>query len=353
MSQSRQSNATAAAPAGTSPEADTLVEAYAEDLMDEIFDDVDRILAGDESAIYASSTAVSEGSSSLFSAEAVTVPAMIVPFTGEPSVEARSAAPFSEANPGRTNTDKKTAASEKPAKKRHWRNFLLGAVCLSACTGLGIWWMRQQPYLQSTAAPAVPTAPAVSQETAFGEYLQRSLRVIGGERTAQRESQKPGVLATAPVNNPAGTQAPKQSGGGVIERVFVPMLQPNSTNPLATRNTPASPSTVTRGSSSSTSSSSRASLPAPTIAGQSNSNNQSNGNGTVPNIATASTYELVGVLELGDRSAALFEVDGSSQRVYIGETIGGSGWSIVSISNEEVVVRRNGEVRSIYIGQKF
>ena len=65
------------------------------------------------------------------------------------------------------------------------------------------------------------------------------------------------------------------------------------------------------------------------------------------------THVLVGVLELGDRSAALFDINGVSQRVYIGERIGSAGWSLVSVSNQEAVVRRNGEVRSIYIGQQF
>jgi hypothetical protein len=64
-------------------------------------------------------------------------------------------------------------------------------------------------------------------------------------------------------------------------------------------------------------------------------------------------YTLVGLLELGDRSAALFEVDGVTQRFNIGESIGASGWTLVSVANQEAVVRRNGEVRSVYVGQKF
>jgi Tfp pilus assembly protein PilP len=65
------------------------------------------------------------------------------------------------------------------------------------------------------------------------------------------------------------------------------------------------------------------------------------------------THTLLGVLELGERSAALFEIQGVPQRVYIGERIGDSGWSLVSVANEEAVVRRNGEVRTLYIGQNF
>jgi Tfp pilus assembly protein PilP len=59
------------------------------------------------------------------------------------------------------------------------------------------------------------------------------------------------------------------------------------------------------------------------------------------------------LLELGDRSAALFEVNGTTQRINVGEAIGASGWTLVSVANQEAVVRRNGEVRSVYVGQKF
>ncbi|HEY9887915.1 MAG TPA: hypothetical protein V6D02_05900, partial [Candidatus Obscuribacterales bacterium] len=76
-------------------------------------------------------------------------------------------------------------------------------------------------------------------------------------------------------------------------------------------------------------------------------------NGSPIAAAPVTTQTLLGVLELGDRSAALFSLDGTPQRVYIGERIGNSGWSLVSVANEEAVVRRNGEVRTLYIGQQF
>ncbi|MEB3342784.1 hypothetical protein [Okeania sp.] len=62
---------------------------------------------------------------------------------------------------------------------------------------------------------------------------------------------------------------------------------------------------------------------------------------------------LVGVLELGERSAALFEVDGIARRIYVGESIGSSGWTLVQVVNQEAVIRRNGEVRSVFVGQQF
>ena len=74
---------------------------------------------------------------------------------------------------------------------------------------------------------------------------------------------------------------------------------------------------------------------------------------TILNISPSLTHVLIGLLELGDRSAALFEIDGATQRIQLGERIGSSGWTLVSISNQEAIIRRNGEVRSIYVGQQF
>ncbi|HIK05648.1 MAG TPA: hypothetical protein IGS40_13205 [Trichormus sp. M33_DOE_039] len=67
----------------------------------------------------------------------------------------------------------------------------------------------------------------------------------------------------------------------------------------------------------------------------------------------APIHTLEGLLELGNKSVALFQVNGVSRRVNIGESIGSSGWTLVEVNNGEAVVRRNGEVRSIFAGQKL
>jgi Tfp pilus assembly protein PilP len=64
-------------------------------------------------------------------------------------------------------------------------------------------------------------------------------------------------------------------------------------------------------------------------------------------------YTLEGLLELGKKSAALFNVGGITRRVEIGEAIGSSGWTLVDVANGEAIIRRNGEVRSIFAGQTF
>lgn len=72
-----------------------------------------------------------------------------------------------------------------------------------------------------------------------------------------------------------------------------------------------------------------------------------------PPVASNATQTLVGILELGDRSAALFDIDGVTHRFRVGDDIGDSGWTLVEISQQEAIVRRNGQLRSIYVGQKL
>jgi hypothetical protein len=72
-----------------------------------------------------------------------------------------------------------------------------------------------------------------------------------------------------------------------------------------------------------------------------------------PNLDPTETHALIGLLELGDRSAALLEINGVPQRIQVGEKIGASGWQVVSITNQAALIQRNGEVRSIYVGQQF
>ena len=64
-------------------------------------------------------------------------------------------------------------------------------------------------------------------------------------------------------------------------------------------------------------------------------------------------HTLLGILQFGDRSAALFEVNGVPSRVNIGESIGSSGWTLVEVTEQQARIRRNGEVRDIFVGQQF
>lgn len=65
-------------------------------------------------------------------------------------------------------------------------------------------------------------------------------------------------------------------------------------------------------------------------------------------------YALKELLNKRGRSkdAALFAINDEAARpIHLGESIGSSGWSLVDVREGEAIIRRNGEVRSIYVGQ--
>ncbi len=66
-----------------------------------------------------------------------------------------------------------------------------------------------------------------------------------------------------------------------------------------------------------------------------------------------SEYILSGVLGNGDKSAAMFKINGVGRNYDKGEKIGNSGWVFIRVDNGNAVVRRNGEVRTLSAGQRL
>lgn len=318
---------TLALPSQESTELDAtgLVDSYAEHLMDSLFDDVDRLLDGEEVL-------------SLSASALATTPAET---EAETTALAASESDLSSTLPS-LDLPQSSASPAPPEKKSRFKSLefwlILGAIFSAA--GLGVLWAISQQRLNQAPAAVVDGSAAMPQpnqsNAEFLNYLQRSLEVIAN-RAETAVSSGGNAVANAPVSAvamlpgtplvvppaPVGMGAVQGSRApiNVIERVYIPYQA-------------AAPAT--------------AAAPAPV--GQSRAGGQGPTQ-TAP--APAELHTLVGVLELGSRSAALFEVSGVPQRIYIGERIGSSGWSLVSVSNEQAVIRRNGEVRSIYIGQKF
>lgn len=213
-----------------------------------------------------------------------------------------------------------------------------GAACMSVLLTVGLWWANQQsatqPALVPAATPKTPAELKAESDQQFLQYLGRSLEVIDVQAAEQAQATAPGsqVMPSVAVNTvPPGALPPlpgtaaananQATAPNVIERIYVPVYQPPQTTAAAA---PA-PSAV---------------APAPATT-------------TPANVAATVTHVLVGVLELGDRSAALFEVNGVPQRIYVGQNIAASGWTLVSVANQEAIIRRNGDVRSVFVGQQF
>ncbi|MBE9109385.1 hypothetical protein IQ273_08140 [Nodosilinea sp. LEGE 07298] len=327
-------------PTTVDPEA--LVTTYADSLITELFDDVDKILEGDEDALAAVEASPEPASTALapivdISAKSADSPA------ANPAAADTALAPLSSDIDFFRADDATPATPPTQTKTRFGKLFdrlLLSITALSLLGVGGLLWFGQQGNRLSLGRSATETAAQQSDEE-FLAYLQRSLEVISG-KVDRGELGNTTAVAQTPtgVAVPAPPMLPPLGAGGtvgslgtgpvnVIERVYIPYQTAQQQQPAA-----GAPALVPQPGA-----------PAPSPVAP-----------TTPTQSTAATpliHSLVGILELGSRSAALFEINGVSQRVYIGERVGSSGWSLVSVSNEEAVIRRNGDVRSIFIGQRF
>jgi len=72
-----------------------------------------------------------------------------------------------------------------------------------------------------------------------------------------------------------------------------------------------------------------------------------------PMVSSVTKHDLVGVLESGDRSSALFRWNGMTQRIQIGEAIGSSGWQLASVNGQQALLSRQGKTRYLEVGQSF
>ncbi len=379
----------------TVPAEAVAVESYADQLMDELFEGVDRAFDG-------SGPQPPEPMAPEFVAlKSISVPQIVLsplapePQRGEKDVEAIARQVALE-------------TTKKQQSKQSFDRILLGAACGSLLLVLGLWLASRSGLLRLRAAPA-PETPAASGVTApdtqFVEYVQRSLEAIEQKKPPQPNPQLAGVPGVAPpgtlpsisisgappataglstaVNRIADAleQAGAQPGAPAPQVVVIPPPAQVTVAPTApVAGVPAAPQTGSVSPSPTAPASGRAIAAAGTRSPVAASPNPSESpqpkilaretepapapsaqqsapapEQSAPAVSSAPTsaHTLVGILELGDRSAALFEVDGVARRIYVGESIGASGWTLAEIKNQEAVIRKGGDVRSVFVGQKF
>ena len=322
------------------------VESYADRLMDDLFGDVERLL--DSGAKLSTEPVPSESPT----------PASKAPkFNGFVDLVSPLMRRSEPDSPLATDEQDDTALLAKEAtersllqppsvKSRSYDRLLLALGAFSLLAVLATWLLSQQAQRQmapvaTTSQPAAsnvtPATPAADHQ--FVSYLQQALKAIDDSNQQPSGGLPPGVtgvptlptvpslpgtptIQTAPTTGAKPSSANRPSTG--LSRLYVPIYQvpqPQSGSPLV--------------------------APLPSV------NTPTAVRPPIPLSVPGIPKKLVGVLELGDRSAALIEINGIAQRYRIGESIATSGWTLVEVSKDQAVIRRNGEVRSVFIGQNF
>lgn len=302
------------------PEA--LVKTYADSLITSLFEDVDKLLEGDNETLERINASLALTSAAEEDLSVSPEPALASP---APTLDSGGEALALLAAEAEAQDSTLTLA---PPQRSSALGRLLDRLLLLS-TGLSLTGLATVLWINHHQPVTVQSSISDAANAEFLQYLQRSLQVI--EKKTNLATQPPVPPTQTNAQPPSLTLLPLPANPGsiggsggpinVIERVYIPYQTTQPTLPQPTR--PAGPSLAQVDS---------APVASPT---------------------PALVHRLVGVLELGDRSAALFEVNGVPQRVYIGERIGTAGWTLVSVAHQEVVVRRNGDVRSLYIGQQF
>ncbi|MCA2717521.1 hypothetical protein [Microcystis sp. M169S2] len=202
-----------------------------------------------------------------------------------------------------------------------------------ACIYLGwvVAWLISQKN-----APISQNSTTSQEDKKFIAYLQSSLAII--DRQSQTSSPDPNPAAknnpspVVPVPPAPPANLPVNNTPQIIERIYVPVYPqtPETTAKLV----PVTPSNTDI---------SAPPLPAAPqvnrpVAAVIPTNNQ------VKNT-------LVGVMDLGDRSTALFDNKGITTRISPGEFI--NGWTLVEVGNQQVILSRNGQTKVLEVGQSF
>jgi len=322
------------------------VESYADRLMDDLFGDVERLL--DSGTMPSEPVRLEPLETVLAAPKRSSFVDLVSPLMRRSEVEPPSALDEQDADAllvNRNATERSLAqqplSESVSASVRSYDRLLLGVGCLSLLTVLAVWLLGQ--YTQRQAAPVAIAPPATNAvpstaDNQFVNYLQQALKAIDQQQSGSTTVGAHGAPTSLPTvalpgtptiqnTSPTGTTTPGTTTRPAtgLSRLYVPVYQ------VPQAGQPGSPSVTPLPS-----------VKAPTAVRQ-----------PIPLSVPGIAKKLVGVLELGDRSAALIEINGVTQRYRIGESIATSGWTLVEVSQNQAVIRRNGEVRSIFTGQSF
>jgi Tfp pilus assembly protein PilP len=265
------------------------VNAHADRSMDRLFADLDELLSGDLEHDSHSST--SSRTEPVLQQQQQYQP---------PTYPAQSQ--FAPPQSSKVELEQPSPTA-KPKQKKGlplWLKALLGIGATSIAVGGGLLWAINERKIElpkNIDTSWLPFQPKVSPEDAkFADYMRKSIAKIDANMST--------TSATNPVN-----LAPTQSAP------IAAQAEPIVTTPTGTTTTVTATATPT---------------------------------------AVKNSIELVKTIPNGNRPGAIFQIDRQSKTVNVGQKIGASDWSLLTVAKGEVILKRKGgEIRSIYVGQKF
>lgn len=169
--------------------------------------------------------------------------------------------------------------------------------------------LNQPQTLSSSPAPTAAQLPEINQGNSQGKSSQAPVAI------APANQGNPLPPPPPPVAVSQGNAPPAPGSTTLVERYYYPVYPNAPTTPTA---------------------------PPPVATAP-----------PVPMVRSATKHDLVGVLESGQLSSALFRWNGMTQRIQIGEAIGSSGWQLASVTGQQAILSRQGKTRYLEVGQSF
>ncbi len=374
LTQDAAINQTATHP-GSNPAPNNPTGQYASGLMDELFGEVDGILDGSlippSEPLKVAPPEEPKAHINLDFAAFLSTPAAdraammagIAPAGAAPATIPQD----HEITPATTETLRVQARQESYGL---FEKLLIFVGCSSAIAAVVIWLGSQGAIGRMVAAIKGPTEttavvpPSNPSDAKFADYMGKSLDTIDSKNKVG--SALPTNLATMPTVKVPGTTTGTTNtqpsiiiGGSGLPKPKVPAMIPGVPMPSVVPGAvaPAAPAQNTLEQTVAKLSNlvdrmSRPAATAPIAAAPAIRNSATPGLAAAPT-APAPERTLKGILGNGDRSAVMFELNGVTKSYEKGEKIGNSGWVLIRVENGNAIVRRNGEVRTLSVGQRI
>ena len=235
------------------------------------------------------------------------------------------------------------------AKYSLWDRLLLVAACSATLLAAVMWTVNHGIWIGKQSVSKVAVVDSKSQEApnkAFADEVKKMLAEVTEKNRAIAANPNLAIgtgLAAAPLMGNVPVIGNNPFANGLQAPIYVPVYQPPAVNNLGNAPSPLALPPVNANNSVNVANN------APVA------NTNPNANVAAAPITTAPvpTYTLIGVLDLGDRSTAMFDISGSVQSIGLGKQIGNTGWALFRVSQQEITLKRGKETKNVFVGQKF